>query len=1654
MSSTQAVQDLVHPADRDPQATALAAPSRPTVSYEALRQQTTATIAALRQAGIGNQDRVALVLPNGPEMAAALVAVTSGAICSPLNPDYSAEEFRFYLNDLRAAALLLPAGVPGAARAVANELGVRCLDVRWKSDWPAGRFVLDGGDVTGASPDDPPRADDVALVLHTSGTTARPKQVPLTHANLVVSARNVSKTLLLTPADRCLNVMPLFHIHGIAGALLSSLASGASVVCTPGFQSPVFLEWLDEFHPTWYTAVPAMHHAILARAKGRRDAIACRLRFIRSSSSALPSSVMQALEATFHAPVIEAYGMTEGAHQMASNPLPPLLRKPGSVGLATGTEIAVMDASGRLLPTGAVGEIVVRGANVTRGYETETNCAAGATALAEGWFRTGDEGHLDSDGYLYLSGRLKEIINRGGEKISPREVDEVLLAHPLVAEAVTFALPDLRLGEDVGAVVVLEPGAVLTAGELREFAAVRLANFKVPRIVLFREEIPRGPTGKLQRIGLAKALGISETPSRPDDAQPNFEAPRTSTEETLSEIWKDVLKLPRVGIHDRFLDLGGDSILAAQIVSRASNALDWELTLTQFFDHPTIAQCTDALHGASRSGARTRPLPGTRTRTSGGDLPLSAAQSRLWFLAQLDPGGAVYNRPVLLRLTGAFDSTLAAEALAEIVRRHEALRTIFCAQDGIPRQVILPPGPVALIDCESGDLWTEARRAFDLEHGPLLRAALARVDAREHLLLLATHHIVFDDWSERILLHEFCALYEQFAGGAAAVLPDLPLQVADLAIRERERLAAASPDSALSYWRTRLAGATVAEIRPDFPRPRTQTFAGTRLERALPPDLSAALRMLSRREGVTLFMTMLAVFQALLGRYTGQLEITVGSPAQVRAGSDAENLIGAFVNTLVLRTSLGGDPTVSELLQRVRAAILQAVAHQHLPFERLVDALAPHRDFSRNPLFQVLFQLREITDRTVELQDLRVTAEPMALGVAKFDLSVDIVGSRKGLSLVCDFNTDLFASETIARLLGHYETLLRAAASDPSRRIAELEILDAAERRTLLPRSNPMPGHAVPNRRLHHFFEAQVLSTPDALAAVFENASISYAELNHRADRLAHHLRECGVGEDCPVGVSIERSFEMIAAVLAILKAGGACVPLDPEYPRQRLDFMIAEARVQLVLTKGHVPSQPIPPVASSGDPLAYVIFTSGSTGMPKAVAMGHGPLCNLVDWQLRHPGFSPNRKTLEFASLSFDVAFQEMFATWGSGGTLVLIPAALRRDLPQLWRLVERESIERLYLPFVALQGFADIADADDCYPAALREIITAGEQLQITEQVRRFFARLPNCGLENQYGPAEAHVVTSYRLEGPVAAWPALPPIGRAITNAKILILDIHRRLVPIGVPGELHIGGPVLARGYLGQPALTAERFVPDPYAAAPGARLYCTGDLARLLPDGDVEFLGRTDQQVKIRGYRVELGEIESQLTRHPVVHAAAVVAKDTRLVAYLTLHAVPEPSHHEWVSFLAEFLPEPMIPSSFVVLDAMPLLSSGKVDRRALPEPVPASHAGGHVRGGPETALEHAVAAVWREVLHVDLVGIDDSFFDLGGHSLSLAQVHTRLRSQLKQDVSIVDLFRHPTVRTLARHLDARGGTSEGTDAVDDRARRQRAAFDRHRRMRG
>ena len=1653
MSSSQTIQDLIHPGgDRDPHATALAAPSRAMLSYEGLQQQTAATIAALRHADIGSQDTVAVVLPNGPEMAAAVVGVVSGAVCAPLNPGYSAEEFRFYLTDLRAAALLLPAGGGGAARAVANELGVRCLDVRWESDWPAGRFVLGGGGVEGVRQDGPPRAEDVALVLHTSGTTSRPKLVPLTHGNLVASARNISTTLLLTPRDRCLNVMPLFHIHGVAGALLSSLASGASIVCTPGFQAPVFLEWLEEFHPTWYTAVPAMHQAILARAEGRRDPVGCRLRFIRSSSSALPPSLMVALEATFHAPVIEAYGMTEAAHQMASNLLPPLARKPGSVGLAVGTEIAVMGASGCLLPTGAVGEIVIRGANVTRGYVA--SFATETTGFTDGWFRTGDEGRFDSDGYLYISGRLKEIINRGGEKISPREVDEVLLAHPQVAEAVTFAVPDLRLGEEVGAVVVLKPGAVVTNTELREFSAARLADFKVPRIVMFRDGIPKGPTGKLQRIGLAKALGISAIPAMPDEARPEFVAPRTSTEEVFAKIWQNVLHLRRVGVHDRFLDLGGDSILAAQIVSRLSDVLDRQLSLVQFFDHPTIAQCADAVDQASSSGARTRTLPRTKTSARSGDPPLSSAQHRLWFLDRLNPGSASYNRPVLLRLTGTLNSAAVAQALAEIVRRHEALRTVFCAKDGVPRQVILPPAPVAMIHCKSGELRGEARRPFDLEKGPLLRASLAQVDAHEHLLLLATHHIVFDDWSERILLHEFGALYGQFAGGAGADLPDLPLQVADLAILERERLASASPDPELLYWRTRLAGAAVAEVKPDFPRPRVQTFAGTRLTRALAPDLSAALLMFSRREGVTLFTTMLAVFQVLLGRHTGQPEITVGSPVQVRAGNDAENLIGVFVNTLVLRTSLEGDPTVSELLLRARATILEAVANQCLPFERLVDALAPDRDLSRTPLFQALFQLRDATGRTVELHDLRAVSEPMELGVAKFDFSVEVVESPQGLSCACDYNTDLFAPETIARLLGHYETLLRAVAADPSRRVSELEILSPDERLTVLSAWNRTPVLAAPERRLHHCFEAQVLSTPEAVAATYENASISYAELNRRADDLAHHLRECGVGPDCPVGVSIERSIEMITAVLAVLKAGGACVPLDPDYPRQRLDFMIAEARVQMVLTKGPPPSQRIHPAVSSGDPLAYVIFTSGSTGMPKAVAMGHGPLCNLIAWQLRNPGFSPKRKTLQFASLSFDVAFQEMFATWGSGGTLVLIPDTLRRDLPQLWRFIEDESIERLLLPFVALRGFAEVAEAEDRYPAALREIITAGEQLQITEQVRHFFARLPSCWLENQYGPAETHVVTSFRLEGPVAVWPTLPPIGRPIANARILILDAHRRLVPIGVPGELHIGGPVLARGYLGQPALTAERFFTDPFTAAPGARLYRTGDLARSLPGGEIEFLGRADQQVKIRGYRVELGEIETQLSRHPAVRAVAVIMRDARLVAYLTLHAVPRPSHHDWVSFLEEFLPEPMIPARFIVLDELPLLPSGKADRRALPDPVLPPRAGSRISSDPDTALEHAIAAIWREVLHADPVGVDDNFFDLGGHSLAVAQVHSRLRSQLKRDVPIVDLFRHSTVRALARHLDVHGDTSEGRLAVDDRARRQRDAYERQRRGRG
>ena len=1085
-------------------------------------------------------------------------------------------------------------------------------------------------------------------------------------------------------------------------------------------------------------------------------------------------------------------------------------------------------------------------------------------------------------------------------------------------------------------------------------------------------------------------------------------------------------------------------------------------------------------------------------------FPVSFAQQRLWLLDQLEPNSPLYNVPQATRIGGPLNLQALQQTLDAIVARHEILRTTFTMVDGSPMQVIAESRAVALPVIDLSELpendreaealrlaAADSRRPFNLEHGPLLRTSLLRLSEEDHVLLLNTHHIISDAWSTAVFVRELTALYEAFSLGKPSPLEELPIQYADYAVWQREWLQGEVYERHLSYWKQQLSGApTVLEIPTDRPRPAVQSHRGALHTLTLAKSLAGQLRRLSRQEGVTMFMTLLAAFQTLLMRYSGQEDIVLGTPIAGRTRAETEGMIGFFLNTLVLRTDLSGEPTFRELLGRVRETTLLAYEYQDVPFEKIVEELQPERSLSHTPLFQVMFTLQNAPRQNLELSRLALRPLQVEHDIAKFDLMLSVAEGADTLKLALEYNTDLFDASTVERMAGHFQVLLEGIAADPEQRVSTLPMLTEIERRQLLVEWNDTRADYPDAGPVHKLFEAQAERTPDATAVVFGKERLAYRELNERANQVAHHLRALGVAPDVRVGVCMERSVEMVVGVLGILKAGGAYVPLDPAYPQERLAFMVEDTEAPVLLTQKRLvkglpksraqlvcldidwkvvarQNKGNPTGEMKADNLAYVIYTSGSTGRPKGVAMTHGSLVNLLSWQLRNSALPGGAKTLQFASLSFDVSFQEMFSSWCAGGALVLITEELRRDTVGLLRFLTDEAITRLFLPFIALQQLAEVADERGLLPADLREVVTAGEQLQITRQIASLFSKLKNCTLHNQYGPSESHVVTAFTLTGPPSSWVALPPIGRPIANTQIFVLDRHSNPVPVGVPGELHIGGVSLARGYLNRPELTAERFITDPFSREPGARLYRTGDVARYLSDGTIEYAGRVDDQVKVRGYRIELGEVEAILSQHPAVRETAVMVRednpgDKRLVAYVVLEEEQAPSVSEVISlikkgdhlvahagpradqspggselrgYLKERLPEYMVPSAFVVLEELPLTPSGKVNRRVLPAPDGARPELNKTFVAPRDTLELQLTKMWERTLGVARIGVKDNFFDLGGHSLLAVRLFAQIEKTFDKNLPLATLFQAPTIEQLADILRQRGWATPWTSLV-------------------
>ncbi|GDY50987.1 hypothetical protein SVIO_016100 [Streptomyces violaceusniger] len=1059
----------------------------------------------------------------------------------------------------------------------------------------------------------------------------------------------------------------------------------------------------------------------------------------------------------------------------------------------------------------------------------------------------------------------------------------------------------------------------------------------------------------------------------------------------------------------------------------------------------------------------------------GRELRASFAQQRLWFLDQLEPGNASYNLPFAVRVRGRLDIPRLSRALSLVVARHEALRTTFGEAGGQPVQRIQPPAPVPVrLEPVPGgseeERLAELRRLagaeitepFDLSTGPLLRAKALRLDEQDHVLLLTVHHVATDAWSQGIVVRELSAAYGALDDGREPVLPPLPVQYADYAEWERDWLSGPTLRRQLDYWTKRLDGmAPALELPTDRPRPSVARQEGDAVRWELPVELIRVARRLGAGENATLYMTLLAAFQLVLGRYVDSDDITVGTPVANRGRAEVEGLIGFFVNTVVLRTDLSGDPTFRQLLGRVRDTAAGAFAHGDLPFEYLVEQVHPERDLSRNPLVQVLFQMINVPAERLDLPGART--EPYDHGgiLTRMDLEVHLVETEDGVLGHVVFSKALFDTSTIERLLHHVTVVLRGVLAEPDRRISEISLLDEAERAKVLEEFNTTTG-PVPAGSLPALFTAQAERRPDAVAVISGDDRVTYGELDQRANQLAHLLAGRGVGPETLVGLCVDRGVEMIVAILAILKLGAAYVPIDPHHPRDRVQFVLADAGVTVAVTqrrftslletpeapgnpeaagKPEAPGTPgirlilldaereplagqprTPPTARpSAQNLAYVIYTSGSTGVPKGILMPATCVLNLVAWQKRALPIGPDAKTAQFATLTFDISLQEIFSALLYGETIVVPGEELRMDPVEFAKWVHAHEIDQLFVPNVMLRAISEEVDPHGTELAALRHLSQAGEPLSLHRDLRELCARRPELRLHNHYGPSEAHVVTSYSLPAEVAEWPLTAPIGRPIGNTRVYVVDRRLRPVPVGVPGELCVAGAGLARGYLGRPDLTASRFVADPFRGD-GSRMYRSGDLVRWLPDGNLEFLGRIDDQVKIRGFRIEPGEIEAILARHQdVLHTAVMVREDTpadkRLVAYVVADATAADRHGRLTETLRRYVesavPEYMVPSAFVLLDTMPLTSGGKIDRKALPAPdLRTVLEVGYV--APRTPEEEAVCRVYADLLGATRVGIDDDFFALGGHSLIATRVVARLRSALGTAVPLKTVFQQRT----------------------------------------
>lgn len=1643
------------------------------LTYAALRDRADAIAALLRSRGVGQGTHAAVLLRRGLDLPAVLLGVLkAGAAYVPVDPEHPPDRIAYLLRDAGVDAVVTQADLAHLAAGGPEPivLGPACA----------------GQQAPGASAEGEPdlTPDDVAYVMYTSGSTGRPKGVLIPHRGIANRVLWTIEQHQIGPGDRVLMKTPL--IFDAAGwEYLAPLLSGAAVVIAPdgAERDPAaILAEVSKHQVTILQLVPSML-ALLAEQPGLRDCTSLRLLF--SAGEALPVPLARRVLSEVSAELVNTYGPTECSIDATSWRYKPGQETDGTVPIGepiANTAAFILNGDMEPVPAGISGELYLGGAGIAYGYLSRPGLTAdrfvpdpfsmvGGARL----YRTGDRARWRDDRSLEFLGRIDHQVKVAGVRVELGEVEAVLASHPDVAQAVVTAQQAPHGGTRLVAHVVTHLDSQVSAEDLREALAARLPRAMIPGLFLPSRGLPVTRTGKVDRVALAALAAGQPGQSGQSGPSSRSAAPEDPVQRRIAGIWQDVLGRDQIGADDDFFELGGDSLAAIRVVLKLRAEFAAEVSITALLEARTVGRLAPRLllHGPRDASQDASPI---RRVAREGETPLSSGQERLWFLDRLDPGSAEYLVPRAIRLHGALDVAALEGALAEVVARHEILRT---------RYVMRADGPVQLVDAGAGCavvhrdlsetaapgagdrlaqlLAEESARGMDLERGPVLRAVLARLSASERVLVLTVHHIACDGWSAAVLAEELGLCYGARTGGGPGRLPPLPVQYRDFAVWQREWLKGPVRERELGYWRQKLANLSPVELPADRPRPAVRDPRGAVLGFSMPAGVAEPVLALGPEHGATPFMVLLAAFTVLLSRWAGTSDVVVGTPISGRQRPEIERSIGFFVNTLVLRTDLSGDPCFGEVLARTTVTALEAYAHQDLPFEALVDELKPERDLSRNPLFQIMFEFGQ--EAAFELPG--ISTEEIAVGgqVSKVDLTLAVSPQADGsITGELEYAADLFDEATVRRLAGHYVRLLESIAARPALPVSRLDLLTEPERAQLLRDWNPPaevsadPGDAVDAPTVLGLFAAQVRRSPQAPAVTDGARTLSYAELDLAASRLADALRAAGAGPEVLVVVLLRRGVDAVVTLLAVLKSGAVYVPLDPDHPAERLAVVFADTGAAIAVSRPEdrdlVPpgvtvvgvdaaagdgSGAAQPITILSDSLAYVIHTSGSTGRPKGVAISHRAYahhCQVIADEYR---IRPDDRVVLLAALIFDVAMDQIAATLVRGATVVAAA-------PHFWTASE-------------LPGQLDALGITimEITPAYYREVMShlrpgdgrlerlrlmnVGSDVVSYDDVRLWAdAGLPGRFIAN-YGPTEAtvtcllHSVSAGELAR--AHQDSAVPIGRPVPGTRACVLDGSGGLVPAGVPGELHLAGIRLARGYLGRPGRTAEQFVPNPFGP-PGDRLYRTGDLVRRRPDGVIEFLGRIDAQVKVRGYRIELGDVEAALASHPDVRASAVIAwgkgrSGRELAAYVVPRADALTTVRDLRLYLRGRLPDYMIPVHWTVLSELPLTPSRKVDRAALPAPDEGGSRAEYV--APDDPVEQRIAEIWQEVLGSDGIGTQDDFFQLGGHSLLASRVHARVCAEFGIELSLRVLFQATVLAELAQAV--RSAVEAEIDSLTD-----------------